>query len=52
MDPNNFLTWTHKNLNKVPFDLNNFPLGQTQLQTKEYYAVAVIFLNTLSLRVK
>jgi hypothetical protein len=26
-DPNNFLTWTHKNWNEVPFDLISFPSG-------------------------
>ena len=52
LDPNNFLTWTHKNWNKVPFELIRFPLGQTPLKTKAYYAVAVIFLNTVSLRVQ
>ena len=45
-DPNNFLTWTHQNWEKVPFDLISFPSGQTPLKTRTYYAVAVIFLNT------
>jgi hypothetical protein len=51
-DPNNFLTWTHQNWEKVPFDLISFPSGQTPLKTRTYYAVAVIFLNTVSLRVQ
>ena len=51
-DSNNFLTWTHKNWNKVPFDLISFPAGQTPLKTKEYYAVALIFLNNVTLRVQ
>ena len=50
LDPNDFLTWTHKNWDKVPFDHIKFPSGQTPLKTKAYYAVAVIFLNTVSLR--
>jgi hypothetical protein len=44
-DPTNFLTWTHKNWNEVPFDLISFPSGQTPLKTRTYYAVALIFLN-------
>ena len=51
-DPNDFLTWTHNNWDKVPFDLISFPSGQTPLKTKTYYAVAVIFLNAVSLRVQ
>ena len=50
LDPNDFLTWTHKNWDKVPFDHIKFPSGQTPLKSKAYYAVAVIFLNTVSLR--
>jgi hypothetical protein len=52
LDPNNFLTWTHKKWNQVPFEFISFPLGQTPLKTKAYYAVAVIFLNTVSLSVQ
>ena len=44
-DKNNFLTWTHKNWDRVPFDLISFPSGQTLLKTKTYSAVAIIFLN-------
>ena len=51
-DKNNFLTWTHKNWDKVPYDLISFPSGQNPLKTKEYYAVAVLFLNTVSLRIQ
>jgi len=50
LDPNDFLTWTHKNWDKVPFDHIKFPSGQTPLKTKAYYAIAVIFLNSVSLR--
>ncbi len=46
------MTWTHKNWNKAPFELISFPSGQTPLKTKAYNAVAVIFLNTVSLRVQ
>ena len=35
-DPNNFLTWTHQNWDKVPFDLISFPSGQTPLKTRTY----------------
>ena len=49
-DKNNFLTWTHKNWNKVPFDLISFPLGQNPLKTKEYYAVAVFVFNSVVTR--
>ena len=41
-----------KNWEKVPFDLISFPSGQNLLKTKKYYAVAVLFLNTVSLRVQ
>ena len=51
-DKNNFLMWTHKNWDKVPFDLISFPPCQTPLKTRTYYAVAVIFLNAVSLRVQ
>ena len=49
-DPTNFLTWTHKNWDKVPFDHIYFPSDQTPLKTKACYAVAVIFLNIVTLR--
>jgi hypothetical protein len=51
-DPNNFLTWTHQNWDKVPFDRISFPSGQNPLKTRTYYAVALIFLNKVSLRVQ
>ena len=51
-DPTNFLTWRHDNWDAVAFDQIRFPADKTPLKNKAYYAVAIIFLNTPTLRAK
>jgi len=51
-DTTNFLTWKHGNWDAVAFDEIHFPAGMNPHKTKAYYAVAVIFLNSLTLRTK
>jgi len=51
-DPMNFLTWTSENWETVDFSRISFPADQTPLKNKTYYAVAVIFLNLVSVRAK
>jgi hypothetical protein len=51
-DTTNFLTWKHVNWDAVAFDEIHFPAGMNPHKTKAYYAIAVIFLNTLTLRTR
>ncbi len=42
-DHANFLTWTGKNWDNIPYDNISFPEDQSPLKTKVYYSAAVIF---------
>jgi len=51
-DPTNFFTWTAGNRDRVAFDQIHFPAYQSPFKIRAYFAVAVMFLHTVALRVK
>ena len=51
-DPTNFLTWTPQNWETVAFDQIRFPADQSPFKTRAYFAVALLFLHKVALRVK
>jgi hypothetical protein len=51
-DPTKFLTWEQDNWSDIPFDQIRFPADTNPHKIKSYYAVAVIFLNSPTLRAK
>ena len=51
-DPTNILTWEQDTWNDIPFDQIRFPPDMHLHKIKAYYAVAVILLNSPTLRAK